>query len=77
MAADSTSHFRLRLRRDSNAVINWFREMGGEILTIGSDSHAAKDTGSHMDVALQMARTAGFTHIATFERRKPILLPIA
>ena len=68
-----------RGRKDPNPpqiVINWFREMGGEILTIGSDSHAAKDTGSHMDVALQMARTAGFTHIATFERRKPTLLPI-
>ena len=69
-----------RGRKDPNPpqiVINWFREMGGEILTIGSDSHAAKDTGSHMDVALGMARTAGFTHIAAFERRKPTLLPIA
>jgi len=27
MASDTMSHFRLRLRRDSNAVIAWFREM--------------------------------------------------
>ncbi|MBN8842837.1 MAG: transglycosylase domain-containing protein [Sphingomonadales bacterium] len=27
MASDTVSHFRLRLRRDSNAVIAWFREM--------------------------------------------------
>ena len=27
MVADSTSHFRYRLRRDSNAVIGWFRQM--------------------------------------------------
>ena len=27
MASDTASHFRLRLRRDSNAVIAWFREM--------------------------------------------------
>ena len=68
-----------RGRKDPNppqVVINWYREMGGEILTIGSDSHTAKDTGSHLDVALGMARTAGFTHIATFENRTPTLVPI-
>jgi histidinol-phosphatase (PHP family) len=68
-----------RGRKDPNppqAVINWYKEMGGEILTIGSDSHAAKDTGAHMHVALCMARTAGFTHIATFEARKVKLVPI-
>ena len=27
MASETASHFRLRLRRDSNAVIAWFREM--------------------------------------------------
>jgi penicillin-binding protein 1A len=27
MAAETTSHFRYRLRRDSNAVFNWLRDM--------------------------------------------------
>jgi histidinol-phosphatase (PHP family) len=57
-------------------VINWYRQMGGEILTIGSDSHAAKDTGAHMHVAVQMAKQAGFSHIATYAQRKAKLVPI-
>ena len=68
-----------RGRKDPNppqAVINWYKEMGGEILTIGSDSHATKDTGAHLHIALQMARTAGFTHIATFEGRQAKLMQI-
>ena len=68
-----------RGRKDPNppqAVINWYREIGGTILTIGSDSHNPAHTGQHIDVALQMARTAGFDHIATFEQRKVTLIKI-
>lgn len=62
-----------RGRKDPNppqAVINWYRELGGTILTIGSDSHYPEHTGQHMDTALKMAKQAGFTQIATFEQRK-------
>lgn len=54
-------------------VVNWYREMGGNILTIGTDSHAPNATGVHMPLAIEMARTAGFSHLATFERRNAIL----
>ena len=68
-----------RGRKDPNppqTVINWYREMGGTILTIGSDSHNPEHTGQHMDVALNMARSAGFTQIATFEQRNVTLIDI-
>ena len=29
MAAETSSHFRYRLRRDSNAIVAWFRSMWG------------------------------------------------
>jgi histidinol-phosphatase (PHP family) len=51
-------------------VIHWFREMGGEVLTVGSDAHAPKDVGAGIDRALAIARAAGFTHIATFHNRQ-------
>lgn len=69
----NTSPWRKGLR-DPNppqAVLNWYREMGGEILTLGSDSHATKDVGADIPQAMQMARDAGFTHIAVYEGRKP------
>jgi histidinol-phosphatase (PHP family) len=51
-------------------VLRWYRELGGEILTFGSDAHTADAIASHFDVALEMARAAGFTWVATFEQRR-------
>jgi histidinol-phosphatase (PHP family) len=52
------------------AVVKWYREMGGEILTLGSDSHTPKDVGAGIDRAMGIARAAGFTRIAVFEQRR-------
>ena len=51
-------------------VLRWFRELGGEILTIGSDAHHADDLGGGITQALAMAQEAGFRAIATFEERR-------
>lgn len=48
----------------------WYREMGGDILTIGSDGHQPSDVGAGLDTAVALARQAGFTHLASFERRR-------
>ncbi len=51
-------------------VLRWYRELGGEILTFGSDAHTPGAIGSRFDVALEMARSAGFTRLARFEQRQ-------
>jgi len=51
-------------------VLRWYHELGGEILTLGSDAHISNAIGSCFDVALEMAQAAGFTRLATFERRQ-------
>jgi len=51
-------------------VLCWYRELGGEILTFGSDAHTPGAIGSCFDVALEMARAAGFTRLARFEKRR-------
>jgi len=51
-------------------VLRWYREMGGEVLTFGSDAHTAGSIGSGFDVAQKMAQTAGFTRLVTYERRE-------
>jgi len=51
-------------------ILRWYREMGGEILTIGSDAHTPDKVGARFDVAYAMAQTAGFKRLATFERRQ-------
>ncbi|HDQ73744.1 MAG TPA: histidinol-phosphatase HisJ family protein [Chloroflexi bacterium] len=51
-------------------ILRWYRELGGEILTLGSDAHRPEAVGTYFDVALEMARAAGFTRLARFERRQ-------
>lgn len=52
-------------------VVKWYREMGGEVLTLGSDAHAPKDVGAGIERAKAIAMDAGFTRMATFSQRKP------
>jgi histidinol-phosphatase (PHP family) len=51
-------------------ILRWYREMGGEILTFGSDAHTPDKVGAHFDRALELARIAGFRRVAAFERRR-------
>jgi histidinol-phosphatase (PHP family) len=51
-------------------VLRWYRELGGEILTIGSDAHKADHLGYGVAEAQALARAAGFRAITTFEARQ-------
>jgi histidinol-phosphatase (PHP family) len=51
-------------------VLQWYRELGGEILTLGSDTHHLNGLGAGLAEALALAQEAGFRAIATFENRQ-------
>jgi len=57
-------------------AVRRFRELGGELVTLGSDAHAAEDAGAGIKAGAHVAAAAGFTHVAVFRNRKPELLPI-
>jgi histidinol-phosphatase (PHP family) len=57
-------------------VLRWYRELGGRILTIGSDAHSTKDLGKGIAEALGLAREAGFEAVSLFEKREPRQLSI-
>ena len=56
--------------------VKLYRELGGEILTIGSDSHRTADLGSGVETGAELAKAAGFKRIAYFEARKPLFIEI-
>ena len=64
------------LRHDVNQLhptveaLTWYREMGGEILTIGSDAHRPSDIGAGTNIALEAALLAGFDSVTSFENRQ-------
>jgi histidinol-phosphatase (PHP family) len=49
-------------------VLRWYREMGGERLTLGSDAHSVGDMGAGLAEGEALARAAGFGALATFEQ---------
>ena len=57
-------------------VLDWYREMGGELLTIGSDAHSPVDLATGWETAVEMVRAAGYTHLTTFSNRNPYLIPL-
>ncbi len=51
--------------------IKRFHELGGKIITIGSDAHRAEDLASHFREGIAILEAAGFREIAYFRNRKP------
>jgi len=48
-----------------------FRELGGELVTMGSDAHSADRVGEHMDGAAAILKEV-FGYVCTFEGRNPV-----
>ena len=55
-------------------ILRWYREMGGQRLTLGSDAHAPADVGLHLDQALKFIRESGLKFITRYERRQASLV---
>mgnify|MGYP000044139510 CR=1 FL=1 len=53
-------------------VLRRYREMGGEILTIGSDAHSPERVGDGIEKGVAAARAAGFRYLCTFEEMEPV-----
>lgn len=52
-------------------VLKRYRELGGEIITVGSDSHDALHIADSFDRACQALRECGFRYYTVFEKRTP------
>jgi histidinol-phosphatase (PHP family) len=57
-------------------ILEWYAEMGGLHLTLGSDAHRAEHVGSGLDAALAAARTAGLRHLTRFEHGQGQVTPM-
>ncbi|MEG1858348.1 MAG: histidinol phosphate phosphatase, partial [Pseudoflavonifractor sp.] len=58
-------------------VTDWFpifaryHELGGEIVTIGSDAHAPQNVGKGILEGCQLLQSLGFRYLTTYEKRRP------
>ena len=52
-------------------IVKRYKELGGKIITVGSDAHKESDLGSSFDVATSMLEEAGFDEVTVFHGRNP------
>ena len=57
-------------------ILARYRELGGELITIGSDAHVPERIAGCFDVTGQILRDLGFKYYAVYAKRKPQMLPL-
>lgn len=56
----------------STDILRLYRDCGGEIITVGSDSHKPNHLASYIKVARDQLRDLGFRYTCSFQDMKPI-----
>ena len=56
----------------SREILALYKELGGRIITIGSDSHKPEHLGAYITEQRQELKKLGFKEICTFEKMQPI-----
>ena len=57
-------------------ILKRYRELGGEIVTVGSDAHNAGQVGDSFDRACEVLKEAGFKYYTIFDGRMPEYLKL-
>lgn len=74
----NTSGLRQKLGRamPDLPLLTRYRELGGRLVTLGSDAHCTEDLAKGIDEGMELLKAAGFTEFAIYEKRRPVLLPL-
>jgi histidinol-phosphatase (PHP family) len=59
------------------AIVRWYSEAGGTLITTGTDSHAPQTVGAGLQKTLDMLELCGIESISSFRNRKRTQVPIA
>lgn len=57
-------------------IIKLYKEAGGKIITIGSDTHDKENIGAGISEAQEILKNAGFKYFTVFDKRKPKFIEI-
>ena len=68
----SSHRYGLKDLTPSVDILRLYRELGGRILTIGSDSHRKEHLGAYIIDTMEEAKKLGFEEIYTFDQMRPI-----
>lgn len=70
----NTSGYRYGLKdvSPSARILKLYHELGGEIITIGSDAHVKEDVGFKLADTQRLLKELGFRYFCTYKQMKPI-----
>jgi len=57
-------------------ILALYKDLGGEIVTLGSDAHKPEDLGYAFNEALELLKALKFKYYCIFKKRKPIFIRI-
>ena len=55
-----------------SGILKRYRELGGEIVTVGSDAHVPEQIAHAFDRAGEILKDCGFRYYAVYEKRQPV-----
>lgn len=69
----NTSSYRygLPILTPSVEILQLYRRLGGEIITLGSDAHTPEYIADHFDYACEVLERLGYRYVCTFTRLEP------
>ena len=69
----SSWKYGLKDTQPCRAILKLYKDLGGRILTAGSDAHTTRQLGDHLDEGYRILRDEiGFTEICTFDHMAPV-----
>lgn len=57
-------------------ILRLYKQLGGEIITVGSDAHFAANAGQDVIAGYEHLRDMGFGYVTVFKQRKPEFIKI-
>lgn len=57
-------------------TVSRFKELGGKLVSVGSDAHYAQHIAVGIKDAMAVAKSAGFDCVTLFQKRQPVEIPI-
>ncbi|WP_423784330.1 hypothetical protein [Faecalibaculum rodentium] len=72
----SSVRYGLSDTQPSRDILRLYRELGGQIITLGSDSHRPDHLGAHIASSMELLKELGYEAFCTFEIGRPVFHPL-
>ncbi len=74
----NTSGFRYGLNSTNPSIdiLKLYKDLGGEIITVGSDAHSKEHIGYRIKETYDLLRDLGYKYITIFEKMEPIFIKL-